>query len=134
MRYWTVKQLPNFALAAPMLMLTLFGCLSYLKYLNRTLSIGDILFKSKLYGTASDFERSTSSFVFVCYWFCLGIYALLLMHIQVATRFLSHCPALYWFVGSMFLKQDAKRYVVLAYFVFYAFLGGALFSNFYPWT
>lgn len=31
----------------------------------------------------------------------LSTFALLFMHVQVATRFLSHCPAFYWFCGHL---------------------------------
>ncbi|CAH9098125.1 unnamed protein product [Cuscuta epithymum] len=65
--------------------------------------------------------------------------AFLVMHVQVATRFLSASPLLYWF-GSYLMKHGfgKKRrrggYCIWVYCWAYIFLGTLLFSNFYPFT
>ena len=56
------------------------------------------------------------------------------MHVQVATRFLSTSPAMYWGLASLGRDSVPWRRVVAAYHVAYALVGAALFANFYPWT
>ncbi|KAL8097397.1 uncharacterized protein LOC141683767 isoform X2 [Apium graveolens] len=68
--------------------------------------------------------------------FMAGV-AFLVMHVQVATRFLSANPPLYWFATSLpALSKNGKRwgYLIWAYCAAYILLGSLLFSNFYPFT
>lgn len=68
--------------------------------------------------------------------FMAGV-AFLVMHVQVATRFLSANPPLYWFASSLpALSKYGKRwgYLIWAYCAAYILLGTLLFSNFYPFT
>jgi len=53
------------------------------------------------------------------------------MNVQVATRFLSACPALYWFTDSL---RGRARFWAHAFFLTYALAGSVAFANFYPWT
>ncbi|RYR14131.1 hypothetical protein Ahy_B04g070762 isoform D [Arachis hypogaea] len=63
--------------------------------------------------------------------------AFFVMHVQVATRFLSSSPPVYWF-SSYIMAHPTKYhrwgYVIWAYSAAYIFLGSLLFSNFYPFT
>lgn len=56
-------------------------------------------------------------------------------NLQVATRFLSASPPLYWF-ASYKAVSPGKRwgYMFWAYSTAYILLGSLLFSNFYPFT
>jgi Mannosyltransferase (PIG-V) len=55
--------------------------------------------------------------------------------LQVLTRFLTSCPALYFFAAHAVVRGPAWRTrAVLAYCALWAWLGVALFPNFYPWT
>lgn len=68
--------------------------------------------------------------------FMAGV-AFLVMHVQVATRFLSANPPIYWFASSLpALSEYGKRwgYLIWAYCAAYILLGTLLFSNFYPFT
>ncbi|XP_015960212.1 uncharacterized protein LOC107484108 [Arachis duranensis] len=59
------------------------------------------------------------------------------MHVQVATRFLSSSPPVYWFSSYIMAHPTKYRrwgYVIWAYSAAYIFLGSLLFSNFYPFT
>jgi hypothetical protein len=51
---------------------------------------------------------------------------------QVATRFVATCPALYWHAANML--REGYGVGVWAFFLAYTGLGLLLFCNFYPWT
>lgn len=71
--------------------------------------------------------------VYIAHWGFLAAFALLFMHVQVATRLLSTCPPLYWFAAQLCLKQRRAR-AIWTYFLGYAAMGYVLFPRFYPWT
>ncbi|KAI5387161.1 uncharacterized protein LOC127105108 isoform X1 [Lathyrus oleraceus] len=80
---------------------------------------------------------SASVLPFVLHLGFMASTAFLVMHVQVATRFLSASPPLYWF-ASYIMTYPAKYhrwgYLVWAYSAAYILLGSLLFSNFYPFT
>jgi hypothetical protein len=61
----------------------------------------------------------------------LALVALLAMHVQVATRLLVACPALFWAAAR--LARTRPR-LVLALFLSYSCVGTALFAAHYNWT
>ena len=107
-RYYELKQLPNFALAAPALALA-FGALS----------------------------ESRARGLLLGHYAHLGVVAatgLLIANVQVSTRLLAAaCPAWYWHITTL-LRQDAQRPRLLAYLCGFNILGTALHANFLPWT
>ncbi|XP_024024329.1 GPI mannosyltransferase 2 isoform X2 [Morus notabilis] len=66
----------------------------------------------------------------------LAATAFFVMHVQVATRFLSSSPSLYWFASYLMRSPSSRRwgYMIWAYSAAYILLGSLLFSNFYPFT
>ncbi|KAM1276176.1 hypothetical protein ACFX2J_028475 [Malus domestica] len=63
--------------------------------------------------------------------------AFFVMHVQVATRFLSFSPPFYWFASYIMKSRGTGKrwgYIVWAYSAAYILLGSLLFSNFYPFT
>ncbi|MCO5605110.1 hypothetical protein L7F22_059290 [Adiantum nelumboides] len=67
----------------------------------------------------------------------MALVACFLMHVQVATRFLSVCPPIYWFAA--YITRSLSNSQKLAYFIWgtfllYVLLGSLLFVNFYPFT
>jgi len=61
--------------------------------------------------------------------------SVLVMHVNVATRFLSSSPLLYWYMAQLTLNGSWWRsYAVWGWSLLYACLGSVLFINFYPWT
>ena len=61
----------------------------------------------------------------------LALVALLAMHVQVATRLLVACPALFWAAAR--LARNRPR-LVLVLFLSYSCVGTALFAAHYNWT
>ena len=56
-------------------------------------------------------------------------FALLYMNAEVATRFISPLPAIYWFAASLRNPQ-----YVWVYFILYNVIGFVVFPTFYAWT
>ena len=73
-------------------------------------------------------------------WVFMAVVALLVMHVQVATRMLSVCPAHHWCMAHLARRGDRGvrrrrwRLMLWAACLAYTVLGGLLFPNFYPWT
>ena len=96
LRYWQLKNLPNFLLAAPAILITILGCISYA---NRSPGHLGFLFKGALVKPSIKISRGFYSPAVALHlfpWAFMAACALFLMHVQVATRFLSSCPASYW--------------------------------------
>jgi len=55
-------------------------------------------------------------------------------HAQVATRFLSTFPAMYWSLAEIGARNSRARNAITAYYLAYAMLGVLLVPSFYPWT
>lgn len=153
MRYYEWKQLPNFALAAPILVLFLINCGRYLSAnVKQALRLG--LYKVKV-NVAEE-----KLFVFMTHAAVLTIICLAFVHIQVSTRMLaSSSPLLYW-LGSRHVTLDVRDdkdkesegvLAILAdfvridgrnrmegffklWFMSYFVIGTVLFANFLPWT
>ncbi|KAK9122640.1 hypothetical protein Sjap_012242 [Stephania japonica] len=62
--------------------------------------------------------------------------AFFVMHVQVATRFLSSSPPLYWFSSYLMHTRSGSKWgrLLWAYCASYILIGSLLFSNFYPFT
>ncbi|KAJ0550877.1 putative GPI mannosyltransferase 2 [Helianthus annuus] len=60
--------------------------------------------------------------------------AFFVMHVQVATRFLSSSPPIYWFASYVLTSHKGWGYLIWGYSAAYILIGTLLFSNFYPFT
>ncbi len=79
-------------------------------------------------------QRSDAAAPYMYHWALMTAVALLAMHVNVATRFLSACPPLYWRAAELLDRRGlAARALWLWCFAFIV-LGYLLFPNFYPWT
>lgn len=70
--------------------------------------------------------------VFVFHWGAMAGIALLAMHVQVSTRFLSSCAPVYWFAAHVYTHRRAPW--LWWYCLYYMALGALMMPNFYPWT
>lgn len=192
LRYFQVKQLPNFLLASPMLTLAVCSIATYAKYRPRLFfslglcvtpavmpnikdedrqhqyrSIRPALTISKDFSlrqrvqnhsqtdrihTQDENDMSSNmdntayneggffsplSIPFLLEMALMALVACLIMHVQVATRFLSICAPIYWFSAykiHSYPKNQKLAYVIWGTFIFYVSLGSLLFVNFYPFT
>lgn len=85
-------------------------------------------------------------------WAVMSVVALLVMHVQVTTRFLSVTPGIYWFLAKRGFAEAEReksagkrkktsgkrrsvwRRAVTTYSISFFMLGALLFPTFYPWT
>lgn len=203
LRYFQLKQLPNFLLASPMLLLGMSSIIAYAKQnyhfllslgfqvsyveketaavfyfvqrrklLNETAVLREELpnpstssstsknllirnrTKKNKYldiqatanvaqaneATSSQMEQGFFSSLMIPFILQLGFMvavASFVMHVEVATRFLSVNPLIYWYTAYVMGSSPngfKLGYVLWAVFLSYLFFGSLLFSNFYPFT
>ena len=123
-KYWTLQQLPNFLLAAPMFALVAVILLSWAEeqYDNLSELHTNYLFHIFNFNLAGYLHLAA-----------LTVLALVGMHVQVVTRFLvANCPFLFLYCAK--LKRPAVSRAVLCYFVVYSVVGTVVHSTFFPWT
>jgi phosphatidylinositol glycan class V len=125
MRYWELKQIPNFLFAAPMLALTSTAVYSYTKFDPSRIRILRSLKEAK-YPFFND-----TLLPYVVLQAFLVIYGLFMMHVQVVTRMFSSSPVVFWFAGHL-CQHTRYRKLVLYYFTWFSIIGAVLFSSFYP--
>ncbi|KAF9617226.1 hypothetical protein IFM89_035108 [Coptis chinensis] len=157
LRYFQLKQLPNFLLASPILSLALFAIVHYAKLhpgIFLSLGFGASCEAKKcaavLYSlqttkelNGAQLSQDFSSNVLQ------GDPKLRRRQKKskeedsvpfpepVATRFLAASPPLYWFSAYLMTSAGASSrwgYVIWVYSISYILLGSLLFSNFYPFT
>lgn len=131
LRYYELKQLPNFLLAAPAVAVAgaaarcglRTACARKGSFVLAVLGMSD--------GPAPRVLDTRAVFLWHCT--ALAVVGVLAMHVQVCTRFLfAASPVMYWTVAAA--KGSWLRRIVVVYFVGYFVVGAILFSTFYPWT
>lgn len=61
--------------------------------------------------------------------------ATLVMHVNVATRFLSSNPLIFWYAAQRILNGSySQSFLIWLWFLSYILIGTLMFGNFYPWT
>lgn len=108
LRYFEYKQIPNFLLAAPIILLV---TVSFLAYIRRNykycLRLG-LFVNDTICSPVTQFDQM--SFVFRVHAAALAIFSLLCIHVQVTTRMLaSSSPVIYWICAESFLFPKTIR-------------------------
>ncbi|KAM3172112.1 hypothetical protein ACTXT7_015217 [Hymenolepis weldensis] len=97
-RYYELKQLPNFLLALPVLILVFKTISLFAKRAPRTLLSLGIL---------ADTEKQRLILPHIYHIIFLSLYGIVNVHIQVLTRMMfSSCPVLYWYCASVLLDEE----------------------------
>uniref|UniRef100_A0AAG5CZJ3 GPI mannosyltransferase 2 n=1 Tax=Anopheles atroparvus TaxID=41427 RepID=A0AAG5CZJ3_ANOAO len=114
LRYYEIKQLPNFLLAIPAVFLTLSNCYQYLQdHWEYAARLGLFHVSKKQFKTMRPYDRL--ALVFIVHALLLTLVSLLFVHVQVTTRLLcAASPVLYWFAAEYFTGERAfiKRQVI----------------------
>lgn len=109
--YYQVKQLPNFLLAMPIVVIAIIG-ISYPR-------VDNSLYRS-----------------FAIHMLALLITLLLFSHVQISTRLLlSSSPLMYVTITSLLCsKRNWVRWLTWSYIFLYVLIGISLHVNYFPWT
>uniref|UniRef100_A0A336K805 GPI mannosyltransferase 2 n=1 Tax=Culicoides sonorensis TaxID=179676 RepID=A0A336K805_CULSO len=137
LNYYQWKQIPQFILATPILVILLHFCCNYIQQHTRyCVYLG--LMDNKISKKITVFEKQI--FPFMLHGLFLALFCIFFVHIQVSTRLLaSSSPLLYWYCANyfkdtginsledirdiIFLDKSEARRLILCYFVGYAFIG-----------
>ncbi|KAF9963204.1 hypothetical protein BGZ70_007572 [Mortierella alpina] len=132
MRYYEVKQIPNFLMAAPMVILSASGIACYARYdPRRMLTLGRL---SSVSQTSVPSFMSLATYPYIVLWAVLLMSSITTMHIQIITRAFSCMPPVYWYAAHQFETQAKGGWTktVTTFFVMYGLIGIVLFANFFP--
>lgn len=134
LKYFQLKQMPNFLLAAPILLLVFHASYEYfIKFRKIDLLFNLHVFKSRHY-TGKHFSGNCL-FSYYLHISALSLFCFLCIHVQVSTRMLlSSSPLVYFIVAKYGTENHYLTKYCLIYFCSYCIVGLLLFTNYYPWT
>ena len=156
-RYYELRQLPNFALAAPNLVMwaaTAFEISGRLWAHCRGEPLMELLRaalrlptrtrdgKEKTKSSTSLGALAPRNAVYVMHWSVLTVLCFLCANVQVITRVVgAACPTVYWVLAHSMLRRgdgwlagEAARAWTMGYVAAFVIVGTILHSNFFPWT
>ncbi len=150
LKYYQLKQVPNFVLAFPSILLSAWGLFHYLSALCKLLRSSSLSYMSLLVELLLPNQASHrfvtkehvlppivmllplmvhwAGFLGVCVFFA---------NIQVTIRLLAAaCPPFHWVIGRILSGDEGPRAktIVTLWIASYTILGTVLHANFYPWT
>lgn len=126
-KYWELKQIPNFALAFPIIFISVKAIWTYLNSdFIRFFTCG-----AQCKKIGKSFAENPLVMPFVAYWAVNFVILVFVANVQIITRMLCSLPAVYWFICDGF---SIRYQWVIGYSLVYLCVGTMLFSNFYPWT
>ncbi|KAJ1897305.1 ER membrane glycoprotein subunit of the GPI transamidase complex-like protein [Coemansia sp. IMI 209127] len=143
LRYYTPNQIPNFALAAPMVALSICGLWAYATSdPARAVTLGVCRRREEDSAGPSRRPLLASAYLgdrllpHIYLWALLLCVAVTTMNIQVITRFFSSVPVVFWYAAHVVCGSGSsnrrQRRAVVWYFAGYGLAGVVLFSNFFP--
>jgi phosphatidylinositol glycan class V len=130
LKYFQVKQIPNFLLASPMIILSLIGISVYIA--NDPLYFLTLGWKSMTKNRTLNYANHPTLRPWIYLWLVMLFICVTSMHVQIMPRFFSALPIVHWFVASLFEKRHWLRHWIMVYFTLYSSIGAILFANFYP--
>lgn len=125
MRYWEMKQTPNFLIASLTIAITTSGIGAYIIFLLRGTATTRILPKA----------LSSPATPYICLWTLQLFMGLTMMHVNIITRFMTATTPLFWYAGMRLVADVPNgklRKGWLRAFALYALIGTILYSNFFP--
>lgn len=150
LRYWQWRQIPNFMLAAPIVIISLYTVHKYTSFLLNKYGIN---FKEGLFMSISKIISLLWRFIrlfqdpltpHVVHLLTVTMLGVFIAHVQITTRLIcSSCPLIYIGLASIIKtknnaniqKNDQRnQFLMIIYLVLFNFLGILLHPNFYPWT
>ena len=134
MKYYQFKQIPNFLLSIPILMIAIETIRSCIVKVSRVVAKKEpknsfFWFKSFLFQMATE----EACLVHLILHLIIGVF---FSNIQIVTRMvLSACPILYVTLADFFLEKSNNRYKwALLYVLIFNVIGTFLHVNHWPWT
>ena len=158
LRYYEIRQLPNFALAAPALALCAGGTAASSALLRARYggmpwrdSARHVLGwrNAETKAASGDGAMTPRALPYVAQWALLSAVALLFANVQVVTRLVGAAsPPVYWYLahlllrrgdgghggGASWLRSERLRVCAIGYVGVFVVVGTALHSNALPWT
>eukprot|EP00096_Caligus_rogercresseyi_P011200 TRINITY_DN4337_c0_g1_i1.p1 TRINITY_DN4337_c0_g1~~TRINITY_DN4337_c0_g1_i1.p1 ORF type:complete len:529 (-),score=144.25 TRINITY_DN4337_c0_g1_i1:219-1805(-) len=113
LRAYSLRQIPNFLLAAPIFILIMGQGLRFLqrhRSYSKKLGLTPFVESIDLNRLLASGNLPKEAFVYVIHSLALGAFCALFVHIQVSTRILcSSCPILYWYAALLSMPKDRKH-------------------------
>lgn len=134
LKYFQLKQIPNFLLATPILLLVFHASYNYFIECRKIdLLLNLQIFQCRFY-TGKHFSTNCLASYYV-HLFALSLFCFFCIHVQVSTRMLlSSSPLVYFIVAKYVTENHYLTNYCLLYFCSYCTVGLLLFTNHYPWT
>lgn len=150
LKYYEFKQIPNFLLATPIVVIILYYSSVFFKQHYRNLF--SYIFVANHQFSRRNLDQNENfridMFPFVVHAVFLTVFNVLTINVQVTTRILcSASPVLYWYCAYLFRnvpsddfsflwqwRCEKKQILMKLYFISYFFVGTVMFCNFLPWT
>lgn len=129
LRYWHWAQLPNFALAMPVLLLGAWGC--YTLRPSWRICLRETLWPWRC--ALSPPRRGVWDWVFVYHMMFVLALLFFASHVQIALRFATPggMPLLWWAAAKAY-EHPQRRRVLEGYLVMYSIIACVLYAGFYP--
>ncbi|TPX49451.1 hypothetical protein SeMB42_g01558 [Synchytrium endobioticum] len=125
--YYTVRQIPNFVIALPVVMIVYHASITYASS-NASLfwSLGLKTPKKQATGFPSP-----DALPYMYLLLFQTLLCLVMLHVQIMGRFLSSMPALYWYMAHVVANSNKAR-VLVEYLLLYLLTSTLLFAHFLP--
>jgi phosphatidylinositol glycan class V len=117
-KYYTLSQIPNFIIAAPMLFLSFYGIYNKIKQDPK----GFLTMSSK-----------SPLIPFYYLWMFLLVFSLIFVHIQVVNRIFSFLPPVFWTMSEIYLRSSQSMKKIILTLIGVCFMPlSFLIACFYP--